>query len=198
MVKAIAVPHTHQAGIKVHIWTFILGAIWVFVAGFQILVASRQIVPLNATLLDNSATSETEPVQLTSQTNELDEQRLIKALMQTDFKVDYDGFPKRGSWRSVRMRVTGYCACQKCCGSYSDGVTASNHTIVAGDAFVAADKSYAFGTEMIIPGYHKSLPIQVLDRGGAIKGDRLDAFFHTHEEALQWGIRDLNVLLKIN
>jgi 3D (Asp-Asp-Asp) domain-containing protein len=27
----------------------------------------------------------------------------------------------------------------------------------------------------------------VLDRGGAIKGNKLDVFFPTHAEALKWG-----------
>lgn len=98
-----------------------------------------------------------------------------------------------GQWQSVRMRVTGYCACPKCCGSYSDGITASGHRITAGDAFIAADRKYPFGTEMVIDGYNNAKPVKVLDRGGAIYGNRLDAFFSSHEQALKWGVRYLNV-----
>jgi len=29
--------------------------------------------------------------------------------------------------------------------------------------------------------------VKVLDRGGAIRGDKLDAFFHTHQDILGWG-----------
>ena len=57
-----------------------------------------------------------------------------------------------GEWLTVRMCVTAYCPCPKCCGRYSDGVTACGHKIHPGDSFVAADKKYPFGTEMIIPG----------------------------------------------
>ncbi len=91
------------------------------------------------------------------------------------------------------MRVTAYCPCPKCCGEYSDGITACGHEILPGDTFVAADGQYPFGTEMLIPGYSNSQPVKILDRGGAIKGNRLDVFFATHQEALKWGVKYLEV-----
>ena len=103
-----------------------------------------------------------------------------------------------GEWKVIRMRVTGYCPCSKCCGEYADGVTASGHKIQPGDVFVAADKRYDFGTEMIIDGYGDSEPVKVLDRGGAIKGNRIDAFFHTHQEALEWGVKHIDVKVRVD
>lgn len=99
-------------------------------------------------------------------------------------------------WQTEKMRVTAYCACPKCCGSYSDGVTASGHKIGRGDLFVAADKVYPFGTEMIVPGYKGGETVKVLDRGGVIRGNRLDVFFGSHEEALEWGVRHLDVKIR--
>lgn len=101
-----------------------------------------------------------------------------------------------GEWQTVKMRVTAYCPCEKCCGEYADGVTACGHKIRKGDAFVAADKKYPFGSEIIIAGYNNSEPVKVLDRGGAIRGDRLDVFFHTHQEALKWGVKYLHVKVR--
>jgi len=107
---------------------------------------------------------------------------------------EIEGGPEQsGEWRTVQMRVTAYCPCEECCGEYSDGITACGHKIRPGDAFVAADKQYSFGTEMLIPGYTNGQPVKVLDRGGAIRGDRLDVFFHSHEEALKWGVKYLDV-----
>lgn len=103
---------------------------------------------------------------------------------------------KTGQWQNITMRVTGYCACPKCCGSYSDGITASGHRIKPGDVFVAADKKYTFGTEMIIEGYNNSRPVKVLDRGGVIHGDRLDTFFGSHDDALEWGVRYIDVKIR--
>jgi len=99
-------------------------------------------------------------------------------------------------WQTVQMRVTAYCPCPKCCGSYSDGVTACGHKISQGDRFVAADKMYPFGTEIIVPGYKSGKAVKVLDRGGVIRGNRLDVFFDSHQEALKWGVRYLDVKIR--
>ena len=99
-------------------------------------------------------------------------------------------------WRTIRMRVTGYCPCSKCCGEFADGITANGHKIRPGDTFVAADKRYSFGTEMVIEGYSNGQTVKVLDRGGAIRGNKLDAFFHTHQEALEWGVRYIDVKVR--
>ncbi|MHC4463492.1 MAG: 3D domain-containing protein [Planctomycetota bacterium] len=103
------------------------------------------------------------------------------------------GPEQSGEWQTVLMRVTAYCPCEKCCGEYADGITACGHKIRPGDAFVAADRRYSFGTEMLVPGYNDGQLVKVLDRGGAIRGDRLDVFFHSHEQALKWGVKYLDV-----
>jgi len=104
---------------------------------------------------------------------------------------------RKEEWRVVRMKVTAYCPCRKCCGRHADGITACNHRIRPGDVFVAADKRYSFGTEMIIPGYNGNKPVEVKDRGRLIKGNRLDIFFASHERAKKWGTRTLDVLVKV-
>jgi 3D (Asp-Asp-Asp) domain-containing protein len=102
-----------------------------------------------------------------------------------------------GEWQTVRMRVTAYCPCPKCCGKYSGGPTACGHKICPSDAFVAADKKYSFGTEMLIDDYNNGEPVKVLDRGGAINGDRLDVFFNSHKEALEWGVKYTDVKVRM-
>jgi 3D (Asp-Asp-Asp) domain-containing protein len=117
------------------------------------------------------------------------------ALNQSETKVANE---PSDQWQTVRMRVTGYCACRKCCGRFADGITACGHKIKWGDAFVAADRKYSFGTEMIVPGYNNGKPIKVLDRGGAIRGNKLDVFFHSHKEAMQWGVKYIDVKVRQN
>jgi len=104
---------------------------------------------------------------------------------------------KLDSWDVIEMRVTAYCWCKKCCGKHSDGITASGHRIRIGDTFVAADKKYSFGTEMIVPGYNNSQPVKVLDRGGAIRGNKLDVFFNSHHRAKVWGVKYLPVKIRV-
>lgn len=109
-----------------------------------------------------------------------------------------DNSEQPGEWQTVQMRVTAYCPCPKCCGEYSDGETACGHKIRPGDSFAAADRKYPFGTEMVIAGYQNTQPVKVLDRGGVIRGNRLDVFFHSHEEALKWGVKYVDVKIRRN
>lgn len=85
--------------------------------------------------------------------------------------------------------LTAYCPCSLCCGK-SDGITASG-TIATEGRTIAADTSILpFGTEVYINGQ----AYVVEDRGGAVKGNKLDIFFNDHEEALQFGVkRDVEV-----
>jgi len=92
-----------------------------------------------------------------------------------------------------RVRVTAYCPCSKCCGKWADGVTASGHKIKLGDRFVAAPRSIPFGTVIVVPGYNNGQPVRVEDVGGAITEGRLDVFFDTHQEALNWGVQWLDI-----
>ncbi len=89
----------------------------------------------------------------------------------------------------IDFKVTAYCPCEKCCGRYSDGLTSTNT-----DAYskgVAVDPQLIpYGIVLDIPEYGKVIAD---DCGGAIKGNRLDVRFKTHQEALNWGVRHLTV-----
>lgn len=84
-------------------------------------------------------------------------------------------------------KITAYCSCSKCCGK-STGRTASGTTATAGRT-VAAPANFAFGTKLNIGGHIYT----VEDRGGAIKGNKIDIYVSSHSEALQWGVRYLPV-----
>jgi len=83
------------------------------------------------------------------------------------------------------MRVTAYCPCAKCCGKWADGHFADGSR-VDGQALraVAAPRSIPLGTILWIQGVGA---VVVRDRGGAIKGGKLDLFHATHQAALNWG-----------
>ena len=95
-----------------------------------------------------------------------------------------------------QMVCSAYCSCRKCCGEFADGITAAGHLIRPGDRFAAAPPGIPFGTMILVPGYNGGRPVPVLDRGGAIAGNKLDLYFDTHEEALAWGIKKLKVQVK--
>ena len=167
-----------------------------FIAGAAYTKAGRPITMLSATVTETQ--DDTQPLS--------DESEVIaSSILDSGYSIldehngQNDSEPNHeqpSEWRIVRMRVTGYCPCSKCCGEYSDGITANGHKIRPGDTFVAADKRYSFGTEMVIEGYSNSQAVKVLDRGGAIRGNKLDAFFHTHQEALEWGVRNIDVKVR--
>ena len=78
--------------------------------------------------------------------------------------------------------ITAYCSCVQCCGK-NDGITASGVKATEG-VTVAMDKSMPFGTKIYIDGVGERI---VQDRGGAIKGNRIDLYFDSHQEALNFG-----------
>lgn len=88
-------------------------------------------------------------------------------------------------------KVTAYCSCSKCCGKHASGYTASGTKATAGRT-VAAPANFAFGTKLLING--KEYIVE--DRGGAIKGNRIDMYVSSHAQALAWGVKYLPVQVK--
>lgn len=92
--------------------------------------------------------------------------------------------------KSITVSATAYCSCSKCCGK-SNGITASGAKASWGT--LAADtKKFPFGTQFTIAGYGDKV-FTVQDRGGAIKGNKIDIWFPTHAEALKFGRRNITV-----
>lgn len=86
------------------------------------------------------------------------------------------------------FKLTAYCACEKCCGK-SDGITASGAKVQQGITIAADTDILPFGTNVIINGHEYT----VQDRGGAIKGNRIDIYFDSHEDALEFGVQKAEV-----
>ena len=108
----------------------------------------------------------------------------------------FNGRPARPV-RTVWITVTAYSPDHRSCGEHADGITASNKSVWTNAMkLVAADTSILpMGTMLSIPGYDDGRIVPVLDRGGAIKGARLDVLFPSHDEALQWGVQRLPVTI---
>ena len=108
--------------------------------------------------------------------------------------------PSRPATRTVRMLVTAYCPCKKCCGKFSDNITASGKSVYSNRSmFVAADtRLLKFGTMVSIPGYRGARAVPVLDRGSKIRGHRLDVFYLSHRQAQKWGRQYLDVKVSVD
>ena len=100
------------------------------------------------------------------------------------------------------FRLTAYCACEKCCGKWAlnrpvdkNGeaivYTASMKRAESGWTIAADTDILPFGTKIWIDGHE----YEVQDRGGAIKGNRIDIYFDTHEEVCQFGVQYKDVFV---
>ncbi|MDW7998455.1 MAG: 3D domain-containing protein [Thermodesulfovibrio sp.] len=88
----------------------------------------------------------------------------------------------------IEVKATAYSSCIEECDS-TPFITASGAKVRWG--IIAMDKRYKFGTKVYIPFFKKTFV--VLDRGGAIKGNRIDIWFPSKEEAKKFGVKNLIV-----
>ena len=94
------------------------------------------------------------------------------------------------------FKATAYCPCEKCCGKWAKNrpngiVYTANGEIAKEGVTIAADWDVLPpGTEVEIKeiGTRK-----VQDRGGAIRGNRIDIYFETHEQALKFGVQEVQL-----
>ena len=90
----------------------------------------------------------------------------------------------------MTMITTGYCGCDKC--NRLTGTTII-YGISAGTWHSSSRSERNFNGK---PSVHSRIRIGLAaDQGNAIKGNRLDLFFNTHQEALNWGIKTVNVTI---
>ena len=88
-----------------------------------------------------------------------------------------------------KYKITYYCACKQCCGK-DNGITASGVKVQEG-VTVAADTSILpFGTRIYIKGIGWRT---VQDRGGSIKGNRLDIYIPSHNDPMPYNVKNLDV-----
>jgi 3D (Asp-Asp-Asp) domain-containing protein len=94
-------------------------------------------------------------------------------------------------WKTITMRVTAYAPDKECCWPFDGTTTASGLSVRTNHGrLVAADtRVIPFHSLVSIDGYHEATPVPVLDRGGAIKGKRLDVLMPTFGSAKDWGSR---------
>lgn len=87
--------------------------------------------------------------------------------------------------------VTYYCDCVSCCGN-TNGVTSSGSKVMEGVTVAADSKVFPIGSYLYIEGVGMRV---VTDRGGAIKGKRLDVYVKSHQKALELGKHKAKVYL---
>lgn len=95
------------------------------------------------------------------------------------------------NYTEMKVVATAYCPCSKCCGK-SDGITATGVKAKANHTIAADPSVLPYGTEILT-----SLgEFVVEDCGGAIKGNKIDIFFNDHQEAVEFGVKELTIWVK--
>lgn len=99
-----------------------------------------------------------------------------------------------------QAKVTAYCSCPKCCGVWSkdhpsrQGTDYEQHTTsgtipVAGRTVAVDPDIIPLGSKILIDGHEYTAE----DTGSGVKGNHIDIYFDSHEEALEWGVKTLEV-----
>ena len=100
----------------------------------------------------------------------------------------------------LTVKVTAYCSWPKCCGIWSkdhpsrQGTDYEQHTTsgtipVAGRTVAVDPDIIPLGSKILIDGHEYIAE----DTGSGVKGNHIDIYFDSHEEALEWGVRTLEV-----
>ena len=96
------------------------------------------------------------------------------------------------------FKITHYCACEICCGSWANNrpngivYTASGAVAEAGVTIAVDPDVIPYGTEVVID--NQTYIAQ--DCGGAIQGNRIDVYCSSHQEALQLGVKYAEVFVE--
>lgn len=103
--------------------------------------------------------------------------------------------PARGGINRVEsigtFKIYHYCPCVKCCGK-NDGITATGTRAREGHTIAVDPEVIPLGSEVIIEG--KTYIAE--DTGGSIKGNKIDIYVASHQEALRLGIKTAEVFKK--
>lgn len=103
------------------------------------------------------------------------------------------------------FKLTAYCSCQKCCGKYAinrpndkDG-----NEIVYGSTGVRLKAGLSIAVDPNVIPYGSKVEIngntyEAHDTGGSIRGNRIDVYFNSHQDALNFGVRHAEVFLYKN
>lgn len=100
----------------------------------------------------------------------------------------HDGEMTIPSGRALYVSASGYSAHDPGNSSHTATGTLVRKGVIAVDPNVIP-----LGTRVFIPGYGEAV---AEDIGGSIKGHRIDVAFDTHEEALAFGRRDIEIIIE--
>ena len=111
----------------------------------------------------------------------------VSAKTKKQSKEQHHGEQSIPSGRAMYVSASAYSAHDPGNSKHTASGTLVRHGVIAVDPHVIP-----LGTRVFIPGYGEAV---AEDIGGSIRGHRIDVAFDTHEEALAFGRRDLEIII---
>ncbi len=171
-------------------------AVWIKQQGATNARSAASLVALDTTTREPVATvASLAPAPSVSLVREVE--AVTPEAQKVDSNIRYFGGRAVRPVKTIWMTVTAYSPDWRSCGEFADGYTATMKSVwTNGGRLVAADpKVLPMGTMISVPGYADGEVVPVLDKGGAIKGRRLDVLYPTHEIARKWGVQKVPVVV---
>ncbi|WP_078410465.1 LysM peptidoglycan-binding and 3D domain-containing protein [Priestia abyssalis] len=96
---------------------------------------------------------------------------------------------EQASGKEITMTATAYTAnCEGCSGITATGINLKENPDTK---VISVDPSVIpLGSKVFVEGYGEAI---AGDTGSAIQGNKIDIFFSSHEQAVQWGVKTVNV-----
>jgi 3D (Asp-Asp-Asp) domain-containing protein len=145
----------------------------------------------------------TEPTETTVVTEPTTEPVVIESTVVTEPTVIPETTEVVTNINLGEFKLTAYCPCEQCCGYWATTrptdengnliiYTASGTVAQAGRTIAVDPSVIPHGTEVTINGH----TYVAEDTGYLIVGNRIDIYFDTHEEALEFGVQYADVYLE--
>lgn len=135
-----------------------------------------------------------------AQAKDLTHQVELKSELKRELKQELKQEVKQ-EWKSLgEFKITAYCSCKKCCGVWAKNrpldengkeivYTASGERAEVGKTIAVDTSVIPFGTEVRIV----DTVYTAQDTGSAVKGNVIDIYFDSHEDAVKHGAKYLEV-----
>lgn len=133
--------------------------------------------------------------------DDLKEAQAKELTHQVELKSELKQDVKQEEWKSLgEFKITAYCSCVRCCSIWAKNrpldengkeivYTASGERAEAGKTIAVDTSVIPFGTEVKIG----DTVYTAQDTGSAVKGNVIDIYFDSHEDAVKHGAKYLEV-----
>lgn len=150
---------------------------------------------IDKTLLENEIESLQGHIEKMETENSTLKDRITTMQKQVKTNVNRGKFQGR-KYRTEKLTVTAYAPFDNKSGMCSDGspTKTATGTYPKHGTVAVNPKRFPYGTEFYIEGYGYG---KALDTGGAMRknSSKIDIFMQTHKNAIEWGKRDVEVII---